>query len=214
MKNLSIAFVMVLAFASYSFAKLAFIPLDEAIENSDLIVIGTLKDITEKGERNAIVYGKGLIYVEKIIAGNVKSNEGLSLKSGDKLRLNYVESFSCVYGSHERIENEKGIFLLTLNDNGEIETEDFRSLESLDEIMRILKKGIKPNEVLKTINILDESKSNSKIEASKNQPSKTSFCMYSIQSKPTKYSPISALLVILTSILLYYLLYRSRFKIR
>ncbi len=97
MKNLHVACFIVLAFAYNSFATLIFVHLDEAIKKNDLIVVGTLKGISEKSE-DGVIYGKGEIFVEQFIAGNVKTNKGFSLKSGDKLQLNYIEDFACVYG--------------------------------------------------------------------------------------------------------------------
>lgn len=213
MKNLYIACFIILAFTSNSFAKLLFIPLEEAIKNSDLIVIGTLKDITEKSEAG-VTTGKGKIVVEQFVAGNVKNTKGISLKSGDELQLNYVESFACVYGSHKRIENEKGIFLLKLNTDGEIQYEDFRSLESLSEIKKLLKKGIKPSEVAKIIKIKNADEQISQPSLAEQTPEITICPLYSEESKQKEYSPFQAFLVILASISLYFLLYRSRFKIR
>ncbi|HEX8246611.1 MAG TPA: hypothetical protein VF599_00375 [Pyrinomonadaceae bacterium] len=216
MKNLLIACIIVLAFASVSFAKLLFVPLKEAVNSSDLIVVGTLKGISETNEEGTI-YGKGEIFVERFMAGNVSTSKGVTLKAGDRLQLNYIESFSCVYGSHKRIENEKGIFLLTLNQSAEIQSEDFRSLESLKEIERFLKQGGKSGKVFKTIKTPDETAGRDSqiglVENSSDRISEISFCAYSVQPK-TKYYPFSALLVILASISFYYLLYRSRFKIR
>ena len=217
MKNLFVACIIVLAFSFNIFGKLMFVPLDEAVKNSDLIVIGTLKGISEKSEVGTI-YGKGEIFVERLIAGNVKTAKSVILKSSDRLQLNYIESFACVYGSHKRIENEKGIFLLTLNDNGEIQSKDFRSLDDLPEIRKLLKKGIKPNEVAKTIKILNDVEQKlptPMTETLVNQSPAKSFCpLYSNKSDEREYYPFRAFLVILLSILAYSVLYRSRFKLR
>jgi hypothetical protein len=215
MKNLHVACFIVLAFAYNSFATLIFVHLDEAIKKNDLIVVGTLKGISEKSE-DGVIYGKGEIFVEQFIAGNVKTNKGFSLKSGDKLQLNYIEDFACVYGSHKRIENEKGIFLLTLNDKEEIQSKDFRSLNDLLEIKKLLKKGTKPNEVAKTIKIQNDTEQipqTSVIETSVNQTSEK-YPLFSNKSNTREYYPLPAFLVILLSVSLYFVLYRSRFKIR
>ncbi len=45
MKNLFIVVFVIFAFSLSAFAKLDFIPLDELVEESDLIIIGTLKEI-------------------------------------------------------------------------------------------------------------------------------------------------------------------------
>lgn len=214
MKNLVIVSILILAFASVSFAMIMPASLNEDVKNSDLIVIGTLKDISEKNE-NGATYGTGKIFVEQFIAGNVKTVNGFKLKADDKLQLKYVENFACVIGSHRRIENEKGVFLLTLNDAGEITSEDFRSIESLSEIKKLLKKGVKPNSTFKTIKTQNESKEIQlqEIRNTNNQNSEVSFGIYSLERK-VNYQPILTLLVILALISLYYLLYRSRFKIR
>jgi hypothetical protein len=211
MKNLTFASLILLLLACNSFADLMFIPLEEAVKDKDLIVVGTLTDITENSDVGE-TKGKGTIIVDQIIAGNVKTNQGLSLKHGDKLQLDYVENFACVMGSHKRIENEKGLFLLTLNESGEIETKDFRSLDSLGEVKKLLRKGIKTITATKVIKTISTSDEISQI------PLETSdlpiMCAFGIENEENKYSPLLAFLAIFTSILLYYFLYRSRFKIR
>lgn len=212
MKKLLFAFFVVFAFAPDSFAKLMIVSLDEAVKNSDLIFVGTLKGISETNEEFA-VYGKGEIFVERFIAGNVNTIKGFTLKAGDRLSFNYIENFACVMGSHRRIENEKGIFLLTLSETGEIQSKDFRSLESLAEIKRLLKKGIKPGKVFKAVKTLNEAEQKTQISAVENETSEISFAACHFERK-TNYHLFSAFLVILASISLYYLLYRSRFRIR
>ncbi|HEX8267728.1 MAG TPA: hypothetical protein VF596_20175 [Pyrinomonadaceae bacterium] len=135
------------------------------------------------------------------------------IQAGDSLQLHYVENFACVMGSHRRIENKKGVFLLTFNENGEIQSKDFRSIESLNEISELLKKGVKPNKNFKTIKINNEAEQIPTAKETNAQNSEISFCASSSQSK-TEYYSFSALLVTLASLSLYYLLYRSRYKIR
>ncbi|MGI9055798.1 MAG: hypothetical protein ACR2F2_08360 [Pyrinomonadaceae bacterium] len=213
MKNLSIVLFIILVFASSAFAMLVFVPLDEAIRDSDLIIIGTLTDIAERHKEGSTI-GEGKIVVKQFIAGNVKTENGILLKSADKLQLNYAETFACVMGSHKGIENEKGVFLIKLDDAGEIQYKDFRSIEDLAEIKKLLKKGIRPSKLAKIIKIHNQTEQISQpilIE----QSSETTFrALNSSDSKEKEYSPFQALLVILASISLYYFLYRSRFKIR
>jgi hypothetical protein len=213
MKNLTAACFIICAFSFNTFARLAIIPLDELIKDSDLIVVGTLTGISEHSE-NHVIRGTGEIVIEKVIAGNVKTTQGFPLKSGDRLQLNYFEGFACVYGSHKRIENEKGIFLLTINGQEEIQYENFRSLDSLSEIKRFLQKGVKPNKIAKRIKIQNKQiVQTSLIESPENQNAETNFCaMKSNESDAKEYSPMKAVLVVLASILLYRVLYRNRFK--
>jgi len=217
MKSLFVVCFILLAFSFDVFGKLLFVPLDEAVKNSDLIVVGILQGISEKSE-SGTTYGTGEIFVERFIAGNVKTAKDITLNSGDRLQLNYVENFACVYGSHKRIENEKGVFLLTLDDDGEIQSEDFRSLDDLPEIRKLLKKGIKPKGIAKTVKILNdaEQKPQSPMPVtSVNQISEKVFCpLDSSKSNEKQYYPLQAFLVVLLSVSLYFVLYRSRFKIR
>lgn len=205
---------MLMAFSSVSFAKLMYVPLDEAIRSSDLIVVGTLKDISENNQGLG-TSGRGEIVVEELIAGNVKTAAGSALENGDRLTLNYVENFACVMGSHRRIENEKGVFLLTLKDDGEILSQDFRSLGDLKEIKKLLRKNVKSDRVPKTIKPQNETRNENPpvYRFPANENAQINICEYSF-ARTVNFRPIFALLVILSSLSLYYLLYRSRFKIR
>lgn len=208
MRKIIICGLFLLFFVSQTFAKLSAISLDKAIGNSNLIVVATLKNIS-KGNKDGDINGKGDIFIEKIVGGNVRTINGNALKSGDILELKYFGGFACIYGSHKRIENEKGIFLLTLNSDGEIFRDSFRPLKDLPEIEKLLKKGIVPNEIFKTVKLKNEIVSKSENE----ENAKVSFCIYSTE-KRLNYNLFLALSVVFGAIGLYYLLYRSRFKIR
>lgn len=213
MKDLTIVFFIICTFSFNAFAKLAFIPLDELIKASDLIVIGTLTGISERSE-DRVIHGTGEIVIEKVIAGDVTTTKGFSLASGDRLQLNYIEGFACVYGSHRRIENEKGIFLLTINDKQEIQYEHFRSLDGLFEIKRFLRKGIEPDKTAEKIKIQNEQfTQTSPIESPENPNTETNFrAVKSNESDTKEYYPMRAFLVVLASMLLYRILYRSGFN--
>jgi len=213
MKNLTIAFFIICAFSFNAFAKLEIIPLDELIKDNDLIVVGTLTGISQHSA-NGVIRGTGEIVIEKVVAGNVKTTEGFALKSGDRLQLNYLEGFACVYGSHKRIENEKGIFLLTINEQEEIQYENFRPLDNLSEIKGLLRKGIKPNKISKRIKIQNKQITQTSLtESPENQNTETNFCaMKSSESDTKDYSPMRAFWVVSASMMLYQILYRNRFK--
>lgn len=199
MKKVLVSFFVILSVISTSFAALRYIPLEEAVRENDLIVIGTLKNISETTSYDGFtITGTGKIVVEQYIAGNVKTFDGSQLKSGDELRLDYVEDFACVYGSHKRIENQQGIFLLKIKFNGEIESKDFRYLNDLAEINKLLEKQ-KQSAQAKNINLLKNETS---------QPVKA-VKMYN-ELKSNDYSPNSALLMALISVLLYFFLYRRK----
>jgi hypothetical protein len=214
MKNTIIAGFFVLAFSFNAFAKLYIAPLDELITESDLIIVGTLTSISEK-KIDFATHGKGKIVVEKIIAGDAETANGFLIKSGDSLQLNYIENFACVMGSHKRIEGKKGIFLLTFDDKGEIQYANFRSLADLAEIKNLLKKGVEPGMSLKTVGVGEATEAQK--SASAFTSSASAFTPYdncSSRRSAEIYSLKLTVLVILSSILLYWILYRSRFKVR
>jgi hypothetical protein len=215
MKYLLAACVLICVFASVSFAELAYVPLKDAVKDSDLIIVGTLINVSERKEDSA-TYGTGEILVERFIAGNVKTANGAALKSGDRLRLDYAETFACVMGRHRAMENKKGIFLLTLKDNGEIRWEDYRPLETLTELETLLENGNATKPDLKTIKIQNAPEDEVRMVAAKNpnRPvSPVGFGIRSVERKPN-FGLIRALFVVFGSLALYYFLYRSRFKIR
>jgi hypothetical protein len=204
MKKVLVSFFVILSAISASFAALRYIPLEEAVRENDLIIIGTLKDISESSSYDGFtINGTGKIIVEQYIAGNVRTFDGSQLKLGDELRLDYVEDFACVYGSHKRIENQQGIFLLKIKANGEIQSKDFRYLNDLAEINKLLKNQYKTSQ---------DGKSIKTVENETSQPVKT-IKMYD-ELKSNDYSPISAFFTVFISIALYYFLYRNKFKIR
>ena len=210
MQKLFAAGFVVLIFSFSVFAKLAPVSLEDLVRNSDVILVGTLTDIAERRE-DGFIFGAGEIVVNEAVAGRVKTAAGVSLVPGDRLKLRYTEGFACVYGSHRRIENEQVVWFLSIGAGQEIDGADFRYLEALPEIKSITRKLSArdwPANVVKTENA-----------AARNFPAvvrpvdgeEISFCVYQVQ--PTFY-PIPAFLVVIGSIWLYYLLYRSRFRIR
>jgi hypothetical protein len=207
MKNLFIASFFVLVFSFNAFAKLDIVPVDELIKESDLIVVGTLTSILEKNVDFA-VNGTGEIFVESVVAGDTETAKGVLIKRGDRLLFGYIEDFPCVMGSHKRLENEKVIFFLIFNDKGEIKSENFRPLEDLPAIKKFLKKGIKPRASVKTVGIGEPAK------VPKSQVFFHSYPMHSDEQMERWLAQRLTVLVILGSILLYWILYRSRFKIR
>ena len=225
MKHFLTACFIVLVFSLNAFADLQYISTEESVKRSDFIVIGTLQSISniyqddKNGGRISMGDGEGVFVVDEIIAGNVLTSDGLTLKSGDKLHLKWNEFSACLSGWHKRTENEKGIWLLLIDKDGTVETShpaQFASLNELSQIKKYIKKYSRKFSKTVTIQIGSSQNSNpaqQSIETEKTTTSEMSFCEYSNQPK-TKYYPFTAFLVILVSGSLYYLLYRSRFKIR
>jgi len=214
MKNLFIASFFVLALSFNAFAKLDIVSIDELIKESDLIVVGTLTSILER-KVDFAVHGTGEIVVESVVAGDAETAKGFLIKRGDRLLFGYIEGFPCVMGSHKRIENEKGVFFLTFDDRGEIQSESFRPLADLGAIKKLLKKGISPKKFLKTVGIGEPTNApKSESVFTPSQSVFTAYANYSDEQMERWLSQRLTVLVILGSIMLYWILYRSRFKIR
>lgn len=187
MKNLFIVCCSILAFCYNSFATLINVPLNELVKDSDIIIIGTLQDVSEYSY-GGVNNGEGRILIEQIISGKIKTDKGLPPKSGDKLKLVWSEDFACVYGMHRRTANQKGIWFLKVEKDGTVisgHPQRFKSSEELTEIRNALEKASLSDREIKVVDISGRT-----------------------------YSAFNALIVIFTALILYYFLYRSRFKIR
>ena len=179
MKNIFCSVIVILVIALNSFSQICrFDILKDQVIESDLIVIGTLNKtmtkLSTKSENNSI-YGRFEIVIERVIAGNIKTNEGLRLKPNDKI------PFRELYGSFSQEESRKGIFLLTLDKTGNIESQYFYELTGLAEVNKYLKIHSKTQEAIKILNIpnLD---GNSPQPFLTEQTSVNNFCELSIET--------------------------------
>ena len=74
----SLARIIVLLSVSACFGEWADIPLADIVEQSDLIVIGTL-DHVEEYTKEKMDYGQGIITVHKVLFGKTETGEPLAL---------------------------------------------------------------------------------------------------------------------------------------
>lgn len=214
MKKLTAICFVVLLFSTIGYAEFAILKIEERVKNSNLIVVGKLTNVSESETENLRI-SKGTLVVEKVIYGNFVDSKGQRLKAESRFDIEWRNSkmIACQFGF---AENEAEIWFLTVDDMGRIESlspGSSASLADLPEVKKHLKKLKRANEVAKTIEIQNNSEQMSlnQIEV-KNEP-QVSFGIYSLERKPN-YSLISVFCVIFVSVGLYYLLYRSRFKIR
>lgn len=214
MKKLAVACFVILMLSAFGYAEFAILKIEGRVKNSNLIVIGRLLNTSET-ETETQKLSKGTLLIEKTISGNFVFSNGQRLKSGDKIKVEWQNSkmFACQFGFAEDTEE---IWFLKVNDEGNIESlspSTTAALDELPEVKKYLKKQKRSNEAVKTIRISDDSQQISLAEIPTGNDSKISFGIYSLERKPN-YRPILVFLIILGSISLYYLLYRSRFKIR
>lgn len=206
---------MVVTFSCTAFAMWASVPLDELVKDSDLIVIGTLRSVSEYSKDNTD-YGKGTIVIENVIAGNVKTDADLPLKFGDKLQLKWQNSsfIACPRVEHKGNENEKGIWLLTINDEQSVAANypgRFVSIENLSEIKKYLRRAT-ASKVSKKIAIQNYEEKIYQTAEIKSQGEIAISLENAGNSGKNEYSPFSALLVFLTAFIFFRVFYRDRFN--
>lgn len=215
MKKLSIICFILLMSTTFVFGYLDILSIEERVKENNLIFIGKLINVSET-ETDIHRISKGTLVIEKVIYGDFTSLSGQRLKLGDKVQVEWQNSkmFACQF---DFSENEKEIWFLTVDNEGNIQSlspSTAASLGELKEVKKHLKKQKRPDNNSKKIKLQNEVSEIIQPNLFSQPAENTVKCMYTIQPKQTKYSPFSALLVILTSISLYYVLYRSRFKIR
>lgn len=136
MKYICIIIVMLLI-NSNTWARWAYIPLKDAVKKSDLIVIGTLKDVKEH-TKDEIDYGEGIITVDTVLYGKLPQKEKkLSLKWQNRTGL------ACPRVEHKHKENKKGIWLLNIKKDSSVianHPSRFQTLDKKDEILKFIKK--------------------------------------------------------------------------
>ena len=82
------------------------VPLEELVQESDLIVVGTLRDVSEH-TADGMDYGEGRIVVRAVIWGRVSPGDSLLLKWQNS------STIACPRVEHKYNANEEGIWLLT-----------------------------------------------------------------------------------------------------
>ena len=131
MKYVLIILALTFALAPKNSASLYPRPLVETVQDSDVIVIGTLKDVYEYSYRG-IDYGQGAIQVEEVIWGNVIKDQNLTLK-WDK----HTGAF-CGEVGYKSQENKKGIWLLTIDEHGSRRATDYGGFVELEEKDKVI----------------------------------------------------------------------------
>lgn len=218
MKNLSLACFIIFAVFYNALGMWALIPLDELVKESDLIVIGTLQSVSEYSKEDTD-YGEGMILIEKILSGNVKTINGVPLKAGDKIQLKWqnLSMIACPRVEHKGSENKKEIWLLTVENDKTVRADyPGRSVPvgNLSEVKKYLQKQKSSNKTAKIVKTQNDEEQTSEIQPVEQTTEVIKYPLNSDESKQKEHSPFQAFLVVLLSMSLYYLLYRSRFKIR
>ena len=236
MKQFFIVCSIIFGFSVNSFAQSfeEWIPLDQLVKESDLIVSGTLYSVSNYTNNN-IDYSEGIIGVKEFISGNVKTTADSSLKMGDRIKLTWQNPSTKIYGRIELggSKNNEVIWILKVKSDGTVTADNFFSMRAastrqLREIREILQKEKTRKDLRKVklfnityLHYLDINNQNYLHYLDINNQNQQTHNSNTIQNqitevdkKDSKYSYSSALITILFSIGLYWILYRSRFKIR
>jgi hypothetical protein len=205
---------MILSLSTFAYAEFAILRISELVTKNNLIIIGHLRDVSET-ETDELRISKGTLTIEKIVDGKFTKPNGQSLKIGDEVSVEWINSklIACQFGFSE---NNKGIWFLNVGEKGDVEPLTPSTLAStgdLAEVEKYLRKK-KKDSVVKILNTTGDGEQVSSLNSAEKEPADAVRCLYSIKPKQKQYFPFAASLAFLASVALYYLLYRSRFKIR
>jgi hypothetical protein len=135
MKRIIVILILIGSCPVWSFSMWALIPLDELVQDSDLIVIGTLNEVSEYSQ-DGMDYAQGSILIEEVVWGAAKAGQALALKWQNTTGL------VCPRVEHRHDQGKKGIWLLTAEDNGEVVRANypgrFLALSDRSKVERIL----------------------------------------------------------------------------
>ncbi len=184
----------------------AAISLEELIADTDLVVIGTLHSATEDSSG----IGRGYVLVEQIVSNGQSqvpnTMGGKVLSPGNNLKMTWSDNWACAVGMHKRREDVKGIWLFNVDNHGQVAAAypgRFLPLDKLAEVERLWR------QVVPTVVTLDADIGgiSPKIQSTSE----------SIAVDVTPFQEFyfgRALIVLGLSGILYWVLYRSRFRFR
>lgn len=117
-------------------AEWAFIPLETLLKSTDVIVVASLTDVSEKSEKGTD-YGAGTLIVAEVLRGNAKA--------GDKLKLEWLNGTleTCPRIEHTLHTNKTLIWLLQTSTNGTVRADypgRVLELQRRKELQDLLKK--------------------------------------------------------------------------
>ena len=183
----------------------AMIPLDEVVRESDLIIVGTLYSATEDSEG----LGSGHIRVEAIIGGKAVSLDDLPLAIGDSLKIKWADNWACAAGMHIGRQDRIGVWLLDVEEDGSVSAAHpgkFESIEQLGEIIRLLRNAKAKKAV--EVDVYRKQTRPAVLFTEKREVLAVDV------SPPADHSLARGLITFLFATGLYWLLYRSRIRIR
>lgn len=201
--KLILSVMLVISLSTLVSGTWALVPLDELVAESDLIIVGTLYSAAEDDEG----IGHGYIMVDEIVWGRARTFPDRPLRVGDNLKIKWADNWACASGMHMRRANQKGVWLLDVAEDGTVSAAypgKFAGLDQLSEIRRLLLKGKEKKPYAVDIYL-----------------GETPVAVHSGETRfvvdvapSTDYPLVRAGITLLLATGFYWLLYRSRFRIR
>lgn len=212
MKKYVLALLALIGFSSVSYGSWAYVPTSELLKETDLVLVGTLRSVSEE-TIDEIDHSAGIIVIDQIVSGNLRTTEGRFLQAGDRIRIRWQNpsSIACPRVEHKGAQNRTGIWLLRVEIDGTSSSDypgRFMDLSQMAEIKADLRK-VPIRKTQKTMELIGNSPVIN-IEQVTGGKTEGSFDC----GERINVYPIRALTVAFLFTGLYFILYRSRFKIR
>ena len=134
MKRVIFALVVLACCYAPSPAMWARLPLDQLVQDCDLIVVGTLEGVFEYS-RDGVDYGEGTIVIDEVIWGAAHPSESVTLKWKNRSEI------ICPRVEHRWSQGKMAIWLLTVHEAGVVRADypgRFVDLSKRREVERIL----------------------------------------------------------------------------
>ena len=132
--NYALSLILILFLPIAAISEDIIISLEMAVKTSDIIVIGTLKNVTEE-TKDGMDYGKGEITVDEVLLGNAKENEKLILVWQNRSNID------CPRVEHRNHQNKQAIWLVTQKSKGEVAADNlgrFVSVEKKESVLDLI----------------------------------------------------------------------------
>jgi len=141
----SVSILIILLLPMVAAADWICISLESAVRTSDLIVIGTLANVSE-WTKNGTDYGSGEITVDEVLSGKAKPGQKLSLVWQNESNV------MCPRVDHRSNQHKQLIWLLELKPENKVAADNpcrVVPVENRDKVIDLLREAKKPNKSLR-----------------------------------------------------------------
>ena len=118
-----------------AYAEWIVMSLESAVKNSDIIVVGTLRNVSEE-TRDGTDYGSGEIVVDEVLSGKAEPGQRLSLVWENE------HNVMCPRVEHRADQDKRLIWLLTLRSGDKVAADNpgrVVPLEKREKVLEILR---------------------------------------------------------------------------